>query len=49
MQTDPDTGRAPTLRRGLNIWEVFVLARPGVARRAGQHLAAEEGLADHVR
>jgi amino acid transporter len=34
---------------------VFVLARPGVARRAGQHLAAEDGLAtggtaaDHVR
>jgi amino acid transporter len=28
---------------------VFVLARPGVARRAGQRLTAEEGLADHVR
>jgi amino acid transporter len=23
MQTDPDTGRAPTLRRGLNIWEAI--------------------------
>ena len=28
---------------------IFVLARPGVARRAGQHLATEEGLTDHVR
>jgi len=28
---------------------VYVLARPGVARRAGQHLAVEEGRADRVR
>jgi amino acid transporter len=28
---------------------VYVAARPGVARRAGERLTAEEGLADHVR
>jgi amino acid transporter len=28
---------------------IYVLARPGVARRAGERLTAEEGLAEHVR
>jgi amino acid transporter len=28
---------------------IYVLARPSVARRAGERLTAEEGLADHVR
>jgi hypothetical protein len=35
------------------VWElaaiVYVLARPGVARRSAERLTAEEGLAQHVR